>query len=159
MEIEILSFVNNIETLKKKSESVGIFFFPENFDETTDTSKFIYSETTSDLKKIFKINNQEISYINNEKPLLRVRKSADWFGPAIFISFSTLVQNPELISISLNLISSYLYDFFKGSVSDKKVKLDIIVENKKKTEYSKIQYEGNIEGLKDLENIIKQLKK
>lgn len=159
MKIEILALENNIETLKSKSESVGVFFFPENFNAANDTSKFIYSETTSDLKKIFKNNHQLISYINNEKPLLRVRKNADWFGPAIFISFSTLVQNPELINISLNLISNYLYDFFKGSVSEKKVKLDIIVESKKKAEYTKIEYEGNIEGLKDLEKIIKQLKK
>lgn len=159
MKIEILELENNIDVLKSKSESVGIFFFPENFDEATDTSKFIYSETTSDLKKIFKNSNQSVSYITNEKPLLRVRKSADWFGPAIFISFSTLVQNTELINISLNLISNYLYDFFKGSVSEKNVKLDIIVESKKKAEYTKIEYEGSVEGLKDLENIIKQLKR
>jgi hypothetical protein len=159
MKIEKISFENNIELLQSKSNSTDIFFFPENFDEVKGFSNFIYSESTIDIKKVFNANERSISFLNDAKPLLRLRKSADWFGPTLFITFSTLTQNPELINVSLNLISNYLYDFFKGSVTHKNIKMDIIVENKEKKEYSKINYEGSIDGLKGIERIIKELKK
>lgn len=151
----------NLENHSKLLQNVKnneLIFFPENLLEVKNTSEFIYSETTTDIKKIFRANNVSTKYLNDEKPLLRARKSADWFGPIFFIGFTTLSQNPELINISLNLISSYLYDFFKVNHKDKKVKFEIVVENKNK-EFQKIKYEGSIEGIKNLEGVIKQLKK
>jgi len=47
------------------------------------------------------------------------------------IGFSVLSENPQLIEISISLISSYLYDLFKGSGGNKKVKFDIVIGNKK----------------------------
>lgn len=133
----------------------GVYFIPENIFDSEDTSNFIYSETTSDIRKVFRKNNVQVHYLTEDKPLLRSRKSADWFGPPLLFSFSVLVNEPHLIGISLNLISSYLYDFFKGKTGDKSVKFDVIVEQKEKEEFVKINYEGPIEGIAELENVIK----
>lgn len=134
-------------------------FLPENLIEAENSSDFIYSETTTDLRKVFKSDNVSIEYLTKDKPLLRSRKSADWFGPTILIGFSALTTNPHLISVSINLLSSYLYDFFKGTIGNKKVKFEVVVENKQKKEYQKIQYEGSVEGIAELEDVIKALKK
>ena len=136
----------------------SLTFLPENLNEAQNSSDFIYSEVTTDIRKVFKKENLVIDYLTDEKPILRARKSADWFGPTIFIGFSILSQNSNLINVSLDLFSSYLYDFFKGSTSNKKVKFNLVIENKKNKEFKSISYEGPIDGIKELEEVIKGLK-
>lgn len=144
--------------LKVAPENV-FCFVPENFGEAKTSTDFIYPESVTDIRKVLKSANIKIGFLADDKPLLRARKFADWFGPTLFIGFSFLAENSDLISVSLNLISSYLYDVFKGNCSGKNVKFDIIIETKEKKEYTKLSYDGNIEGMKELGNIIKQLKK
>lgn len=136
-----------------------ICFIPENLSKTPKCSDFVYSETTSDLRKVFEEDSVLIEYLTDDKPLLRARKSADWFGPTIFIGFNTLTNNPHLIGVFQSLLSSYLYDFFKGISGGKKVKFEVIIERKKKQEFKKVKYEGTIDGISDLEGLIKSLKK
>lgn len=136
-----------------------ICFIPENLSEAESCTDFIYSETTTDLRKILNKNNIPIEYLTDDKPLLRSRKYADWFGPTILIGFYTLTNNPHFIGVTLNLISSYLYDFFKGTIGESKVKFELIVESKKKKEFQKINYEGSVDGISELEDIIKAMKK
>lgn len=136
----------------------GVYFIPENIFDSEDTSNFIYSETASDIRKVFRKNNLLVHYLTEDKPLLRSRKSADWFGPTLLFSFSVIVNDPHLIGISLNLVSSYLYDFFKGKIGDKSVKFEVVVERKQNEEFVKINYEGPIEGIAKLENVIKSSK-
>ena len=137
----------------------NLLFIPENIWDTKDSSKFIYSETTTEIRKFFTKENCHISYLTDDKPLLRTRKSADWFGPTIFIGYSILSSNPTLIDISISLLSSYLYDLFKGKTNNKKVEFDIVVETTKKKDFKKITYSGNTEGIKELSELIKELRK
>jgi hypothetical protein len=134
-----------------------LIFLPENIED--DALQYVYAESTSDIKKVFRANNLAAFYLCSDKPKLRARKSADWFGPALFINFAILSQNPDLINVTLNLISSYLYDFFKGSPQNKKVKFEIVVQNEQGNSFQKINYEGHIDGIKELDAVIKQLKK
>jgi hypothetical protein len=134
-----------------------LIFLPENIED--DVLQYVYPESTSDIRKVFKANNLATFYLCSDKPKLRARKSADWFGPALFINFAILSQNPDLINIALNLISSYLHDFFKGSPNNKKVKFEIVVQTKQEKGFQKIKYEGDIDGIKELDAVIKQLKK
>lgn len=134
-----------------------LIFLPENIED--DALEYVYPESTSDIKKIFRVNNLASFYLCSDKPKLRARKSADWYGPALFINFTILTQNPDLINITMNLISSYLYDFFKGSPKNKNVKFEIVIQNEQKKGFQKIKYEGDIDGIKELDAVIKQLKK
>ena len=134
-------------------------FLPENLHETENSSEFIYSETTTDLNKTLKKESQKINFLTDDKPLLRSRKSADWFGPTILFGFTVISQNPQLVDITMSLLSSYLYDLFKGTGGTKKVKFDIVIGEKNKKSYKKISYEGSVEGIKELNEVIKKLKK
>ncbi|MNG24061.1 hypothetical protein D3C84_1087420 [compost metagenome] len=58
------------------------------------------------------------------------------------------------------MISSYLYDYFKGAIVEtKKVKFEIVIETKKRKILKKIKYEGTVEGIKELTEVIKRFDK
>lgn len=145
---------NLLDKLKIQTDSL-ICFLPENLYETENSKEFIYCETTTDLNKTLKKENQKIDYLTDDKPLLRSRKSADWFGPTILFGFTIISQNPQLVDITMSLLSSYLYDLFKGTGGAKKVKFDVVIGTKNKKSYKKISYEGSVEGIKELNKIIK----
>lgn len=69
-----------------------------------------------------------------------------------------LSENSTLLSVGINVLSNYVTDYFKGTFGSQNVKLEIIVETKPKKVYKSINYEGNLDGLKDLPKIIKSLK-
>ena len=71
----------------------------------------------------------------------------------------TLLSNPNVVSVALNIVSSYIYDFFKGNPGRKTVAIDIFVEQQGDKTVKKISYKGGPEGIKDLANVIKQLEK
>lgn len=136
----------------------GLCFFPENIDSAKDKSDFIFTDSVSDLSKVFKQNNINISRLGGDSNLLRSRKNADFFVPAIFFSLSLISENPAIVSLSLSVLANHITDFFKGSFSRKKVNLDIYVETNGKKKIQKIAYSGNVEGIEKLADIIKSIK-
>jgi len=140
----------------KKYEEPCVIIMPCNMNDLANNGP-IYSTSSIDILKLFK--SSEIkSYLYEEDDIsLQENRANDWLGPLLFISYMTLMQNPEMLSIILNIISSYVYDFFKGAFTPGKAKFSIIRENKdgSKTE---INYEGNIDGIKELEQIVKATK-
>lgn len=67
------------------------------------------------------------------------------------------VNNQEVVSVALNVLSNYITDFFKGVTGTKIVKLDIIVEKNGDTTCKKISYEGDAEGIKSLVDVVRKL--
>ena len=143
----------------ESNSNSDLFFIPENLAQVENSNEFIYSDTTTDLNKTLKKDGLKINFLTDDKPLLRSRKNAEWFGPSILVGYTILTQNPQLIDLTMSILSSYLYDLFKGVGGTKKVKFDIIIESKSKKNYKQISYEGNIEGIKELNNVIKTLEK
>ncbi len=136
----------------------ALTFFPENIDTAKQKDEFIFTDSMLDLSKIFKQENVDISVLGVDTELYRSRKSADIYLPAIFLSLSLIAENPTIISISLNLLSNYIYDLCKGSLKEKTAKVDLYIETKERGKFKKISYSGSAEGLKDLHKIIKAMK-
>ncbi len=159
MDYKIEEF-NEIHTILRdfKIEENKFYFLPEDMLDLKKNTNLIYSETTANIQKVFKSNHLNIDYLTEDIPQLRLRRSSDWFGPCFFIGISLLSENSHLIGVSLNLISDYLYDLFKGTTKDKKVKFDIIIEKEKNKQYSKITYDGTVDGIRELEKIINKIK-
>jgi len=103
-------------------------FFPENIENVERKDEFVFTDSMLDLSKIFKQGNVDISVLGIDTELYRSRKSADVYLPAIFISLSLIVENPAIISISLNLLSNYIYDFCKSSLKEKTAKVNLYIE-------------------------------
>jgi hypothetical protein len=161
MQQTVSDYINLNDRLIELNCSIDkhLCFLPENIEDAKSTSEFIYTDNTLTVKKLFNTNNLPSATLDNDPSNYRQRRSIDWYAPTIFIGFSLLSENSTLVSVALNVLSNYISDFFKGSFGSKKVKLDIIVEVTPKKTYKRISYEGNPEGLKNLEEIIKSLKK
>jgi hypothetical protein len=135
-----------------------IAFFPENLDIANTKSDFIFTDSLLDLKKIFHQENDiSIETLGQDTELYRSRKSSDIYLPAMFLGLSLISENSTLVSVSLNVLSNYVYDFCKGTVGNKTAHIDLYIETKEKGKIKKISYKGNVEGLKDLEKIIKEM--
>lgn len=123
--------------------------------DSTENEQNIYSSDTISFHKY--ANNQKIHLNYITKPnLLLEQRSAEWFGPTILVTTAALTQNPELISITLSVLANYLTDYFKGR-KEPKIKISFITQ-KSKTQFTKLDYEGDKEGLKEFEKLLKQFK-
>jgi hypothetical protein len=111
-----------------------------------------------ELNKYFKLNELYLNVLGGNTELYRSRKNSDIYLPAIFFSLSAVLENSALISVSLNILSNYIYDELKGKIGIKNVHAELYIETKEKGKLTKISYKGDVEGLKSLEKVIKGIK-
>lgn len=114
-------------------------------------------------RSIFSTNTATVAKLLNEAGLHAVRldSSGDtqyrderaliWLGPILFFSAGMVLSNPNVMNIALGVIANYLTDLFRGRNDSVAVKLQIIEEMKPKEKYRKIEYQGPVEGLRDLD--------
>jgi len=133
-------------------------FLPENIDSAKIKDDLIFTESMIEVNKYFKANNLEVDIVGGDSELYRSRKNADIYLPAIFFSLSVITENPHLISVSLSVLSNYVYDSLKGAIGKKTAHVEFHIESKEKGKVKKIDYNGDAAGLKDLEKIIKAMK-
>jgi hypothetical protein len=137
----------------------SIAFFPENFENANVADDFIFTDSMLDLNKIFKQEkNISINTLGDDTEKYRSRKNADVYLPAMFFALTVITENPTIVSISLNVLSSYVYDLFKGTSGQKTAHIDLYIETKEKGKVKKLSYKGSADGLKDLEKVIKAMK-
>ena len=153
-DVEINEFLNKLG-IEYPQE---LCFFPENIDSAKNRSELIFTDSISDISKVFKQQDINISRIGGESSLLRSRKNADFFVPALFFSFALISENPSVVSLSLSVLANHITDFFKGRFGRKKVNLDIYVETSKTKNIKKISYNGNVDGIERLADLIKSIK-
>lgn len=135
-----------------------ISFFPENLLTAEKKAEFIFTDNMIELNKYFKLNQLELSILGGDTELYRSRKNADIYLPAIFFSLSAIAENSAVVSVSLNVLSNYVYDALKGIIGKKKAHVEFHIETKEKGKVKKINFKGDVEGLKGLEKVIKAMK-
>jgi hypothetical protein len=147
------------ENLKKllRQKLYHLSFIPENFNTATTASEFIFTESLIELNKYFKAGNIKIEPLGGEPELFRSRKNADIYLPSILLATSTLLENPNILSVILNILSSFIYDNVKGKIGKKTAKIELYIEKEENGKFLKIEYNGDAEGIKELEKIIKSL--
>jgi len=161
MEHKVTDFIN----LRERFENIDNNFHsefcivPENIESAKSVDEFIFADNAITIRKVFQKNNVSIDMLQNDNTAFRQRCSIDWYAPMIFIGYSLLSDNSNLVSVGLSVLSNYITDFFKGSFGRKNVKIEIVVESTPKKEFKCISYEGSPEGLKELEMVIKAIKK
>lgn len=87
-----------------------------------------------------------------------VQKTSDWIAPTFFVGSMFWSQNPLAVQLALNVISSYLSDYFKGRSSVATVKLSIVVEKTKAGEYREVNYDGPLAGLTDVAEVVRRVR-
>jgi len=137
----------------------GLALLPTNFESATSITEFRQVSEAATVKTLLR--NASIPYSElfdkSKKPPYVQNNSFEWVAPTIFVSAGLISGNANYLSVALNVLSNYATDFFKGISGGKSVKLEIVVEKTKSKTCKKITYQGGIEGLKDLPEIIREI--
>ncbi len=137
----------------------GIAVLPTNFETATNRSDFRQLSEAATIRALFRNNNILLGEVlpHAEKAPYIQNNNFDWVAPTLFISSAFLTQDPVAISVALNVLGNYVTDLFRGFSSKKAIKLDIVVERTKDHFCKKITYEGDVQGLNSLADIVRQV--
>jgi hypothetical protein len=138
----------------------GIAILPSNFSTAAARSEFLLPSEAATVRSLYRSHNLPLGELlpSGERPAYIQNNSFDWIAPTFFISASMMTENPALVTVALNVLSSYVADFLRGRPSaERTVKLDVIVEKKGDRLCKKLHYEGEPSGLDNLPSIIQKL--
>ena len=134
----------------------GLAILPDNFDVAESPDEFLLQGQASTFRKLLTERGVEFEYVSSDGVGYINNKSVDWIAPTIFVSASLISQDQNAVSVALNVISTYLTDFFK-QIRPPVVKLQFVVEKRGDRTCKKLTYEGDVSGLASLEAAIKRL--
>ncbi|WP_157658683.1 hypothetical protein [Burkholderia ubonensis] len=159
MSTEVRDYVSVSEKLKSCGVSLpnGLVLLPDNLASATsidDLRQQVESDTVRTLLKANNIAHAEIFGEDDQPPYLQ-QYGFEWFGPTLFVSAGLLSQDPNVLSVTLGVITNYLYDLFKGA-KDGKASLNVVVEQADGSCKS-VHYSGPPDGLDKVAEIVKEL--
>lgn len=131
---------------------------PINFESATSISELLQASEAATIKKLLLAEALPVDEIvdRSQRPPYVKNKWNEWVAPILYVSASFYSENPVLVSVALNVLGNYATDFFKGFHGAREVRLNIVVGKKNKG-YKKIAYQGPVEGLKDLPEVIREV--
>lgn len=132
-------------------------FLPGNLEDAASADDFVIRGEVTSIRKVLEgggVPTATLAAGGNQPPGFIHNKSHDWAAPIIFISAELMKTSPDLIGIAIDLIRDYALSIFKGSGSDKQVKLEVVVEHDEKRTYQKITYEGDVAGLRTVADMV-----
>jgi hypothetical protein len=149
MSITVTDFISVSKKLSELNIEVkdGLAIIPDNFDKAVSEREFAQQVEAASVRTLFRINDAPLVELfnNSAEPTYIQNNSFEWSGPTFFLTAATVIQNPHVISISLGLLTNYLYDQFKGRTQGA-VSLNFVYE-KPDGSCKKVSYKGPIEGL------------
>ncbi len=164
MDIQVSEYIN----IEKKASELGcsipsgLTILPQNFDTAKSPDELIYESTTATIRSILRQAGIQETKLEKQgiKIPHRANKSWEWVGPLIYISSSML--SDAALPIGLNLISSYIYDLFKGHPRNSEGTIEFIVETEKtehgERRYKRLTFKGTPKDLDTIDiNKLKQL--
>lgn len=159
MGAEVRDYVSVSDKLKSLGASLpsGLAILPGNLATATSIDELrqqVESDTVRTLLRLNGIDYVEIFDEDDQPPYLQ-QYSFEWFGPTLFVSAGLLSQEPNILSVTLGIITNYLYDLFKGS-KEGKVSLDVVIQQSDGS-CKQIHYSGPANGLSEVTEIVKGL--
>lgn len=159
MSIEVCEHASVAEKLSafNKSFPADLAILPYNLATAAlkkDLRQHVESDTVRTLLLANKIPYVDIFDEDDQPPYLQ-QYGYEWFGPTLFVSAGLLLRDPNILSITLGLITNYLYDIFKGG-KDGKVSLNVIYQDVDGS-CKEVCYSGPVDGLNSIAEIVREL--
>ena len=133
----------------------GIAFGPRLIDRNGFA---VFESSTFTLAKIFAQSGIETSRVNLGNKEADVSENAFELSlPVLVITSAYLSSDPNLVSLSINLIAAYIYDFFKGVRGGRSIRCKILIKDDHKVR--KLTYSGPADDFAALKEVIETLKK
>ena len=139
----------------------GLAILPRNFGTAAAKNALLHEDTAPTVRALLAERGITETRLERDAEHFQYihENSYEWVGPTVLIGSAVFSQNPHVISITLSLIANYLTDFFKGRVGDRIAKLSVVVPEPNSRRFTKITYEGSIEGIPGLEKIIREVRR
>lgn len=135
----------------------GFAILPSSVAEANNIAELRQHAESETVKKLLRTNN--ISYTElfdpDSQPTYLQQYGFEWFGPTLFVTAAALSQNPNLLSVSLGIITNYIYDLFKGTKGGT-ASLNVIIEQPNGS-CKQVNYSGPPEGLASVADIVRNL--
>jgi hypothetical protein len=157
--------INDYLSVRQKAADLGcvvpegIALLPMNFETATSRKDFRQRSEAATVRSLLRANNLPLSELlpaGERAPYIQ-NNAFELLLPTIFIAGTLMSQNPAAVSLGLNVLASYVTDFFKGIAGEKHVKFDIVIERKGSHSCKMVSYEGDASGLQSLPDIIGRL--
>ena len=132
---------------------------PRNFLGADSIDDLVHESNTATVRTLLRNERLTETPIEPEGKKFPYAQENDftWVGPIIFFTAAQLTENSNLVSVSLSVLANYLTDFFRGMTGQRKIKVDIVVEQTKTKKHVHVQFEGDMDGFKELPNTILEL--
>lgn len=157
--------VSDYANVGKKAAELGCHYpdrmalLPINFESVTSVTEFLQASEAATIRKLFLSAGLPIDDIvsRSQRPPYVKNKSFEWVPPIVFVSAALYSQNPNLVSLALNILANYATEFFRGRGAPREVKVDVVIEKRKNEMYKRISYQGPITGLRDLSEVVREV--
>jgi hypothetical protein len=137
----------------------GVVLLPFSFERAKDRKDLVYADSADTVKKLLTQAGVPALKIDRdgEHYSRAVYHSLEWIGPLILITAAAYTQDPNVISVTLNVLSNYLTDWFRGVPKENRKATLTFVKEMKDGAYKRLDYSGPPENLKDVKDILDRL--
>ena len=155
MSIEISDYVD----VKQRAAELGcnvpteLALLPRNFDSAGSKEELAHQNPVPTIRVLWRregIAETRIEKEGDRFPYVKEKEFGGWLGPVIFVGSSLLTRDPDALSTALGIIADYIGGWYAVLPTQQKVKLDIVVEPPGGGVCKRIEYEGDVEGLRGL---------
>ncbi len=142
--------------------SDGIVLLPINLEDAAAVDDCIFLPSVRNVRKLLRNHDvAEVPIVSGTFKALDNRDNS-FLLPTIFVAYSYWTQNPDAVSVALNVVASYLFDFFKGSEKTQVVEFGVIVEQEKTQTKTKttertttqISFKGTLEEFEPFKDVV-----
>ena len=162
MSIEISDYVD----VKRRAEELGcnvpteLAILPRNFDSAGSKGELVHQNPVPTIRVLWRragLSETRIEKQGDRFPFVKEKEFGGWLGPVIFVGSSLLTREPDALSVALGVIAGYIGGWYAMLSTEQKVKLDVVVELPGDGGYKRIEYEGDVEGLRGLPPVALEL--
>lgn len=159
MTTEVRDYISVSEKLNVLGVSAptGFAILPSNLADAKSIEDLRQHAEAETLRKLLRKN--KVAYVEifdeENQPLYLQQYGFEWFGPTLFVSAGLLAQDPNILSVTLGIITNYLYDLFKGTKNGTAL-LNVLYEGADGS-CKEVNYKGPVDGLPHVAEIVKQL--
>jgi hypothetical protein len=148
--LEVKDYVDVKKKAAKLGHTIpdGIVLLPSSFESAQTRNDLVYAAGTDTVKKLLVqagVPAAKLEKDGQEYPRT-VQHAFEWIGPVILFTAAAVSQNPEIVSITLGVISNYLTDWFRGVPKQERTARLKMVEEKD-GRYKIFDYNGPPENL------------
>ena len=132
---------------------------PNNWENSSQPDEYEFAEITRSIQKVLakeKVSAELYGFSTESK--IQHHRSAEIVLPVLYFSAKYIIENSEAVNVVINIFSNYLSEVFFKKEDSTRVKFSI-VEEQKKGNRLKIEYEGPVSGVKDFTALVKKFKK